>query len=143
MITVTVPGDPVPQGSLRTGGRGQLFYSNAAYLKPYRTAVATAVKEAAGEAHETWTGPVTVRVLFIFERPKSHLLKSGALRKGIAEEKLTPPDLDKLVRSILDAVTQSGVYADDSQVTVIKAAKDYGETACTHLQISEGERKDS
>lgn len=135
MITVTIPGVPVPQGSLRAGGRGQLFYSNAAYLKPYRTAVASAVREAAGDSHEQWTGPVTVRVLFLFERPKSHVLKSGALRKGQPPEKLTPPDLDKLTRSVLDAITQSGVYADDAQVTVLEAAKDYGPEALTRLEI--------
>ena len=138
LITVTVPGDPVPQGSLRAGNRGQLFYSNAAYLKPYRTKIADAVRDAAGETHEQWTGPVTVRALFVFERPKSHFLKSGGLRKGQHEEKLTPPDLDKLMRSVLDAITQSGVYRDDAQVTVLEAAKDYGPVAVTRLQIEGG-----
>jgi Holliday junction resolvase RusA-like endonuclease len=141
MITVTIPGTPVPQGSLRSGGRGQLFYSNAAYLKPYRNNIADAVRQAAGASHEQWTGPVTVRVLFLFERPKSHVLKSGGLRRGIANEKLTPPDLDKLTRSVLDAITQSGVYADDAQVTVLEAAKDYGPEACTHLQIESSEER--
>jgi Holliday junction resolvase RusA-like endonuclease len=36
-----------------------------------------------------------------------------------------PPDLDKQIRSILDALT--GVaYGDDSQVTRILASKEYG-----------------
>jgi Holliday junction resolvase RusA-like endonuclease len=134
-ICVTVPGEPVPQGSLRSGGRGQLFYSNASRLKPYRTNVAAAVREEAGDGHEQWTGPVTVRVAFTFERPTSHVKKNGELRAGVAFDKVTAPDLDKLARSVLDAITQSGVYADDAQVVILAAEKAYGPEAETWLEI--------
>lgn len=134
-ICVTVPGDPIPQGSLRAGNRGQLFYGNAQRLKPYRTRIASFVRDEAGEGHEQWTGPVTVRASFTFERPPSHLRKNGELRSGFAIDKLTAPDLDKLTRSVLDAITESGVYADDAQVTVIEARKGYGPAALTWLEI--------
>lgn len=40
-------------------------------------------------------------------------------------EPTVPPDLDKQVRSILDALTGIA-YKDDSQVTTISASKEYG-----------------
>ena len=51
---------------------------------------------------------------FYFARPKS-------LNKSILQ-KTTRPDVDKLIRAVLDALTGI-VYADDSQVTAVSAAK--------------------
>lgn len=138
-LTLTIPGEPIPQGSLQSGGRGQLFYSNAARLKPYRTAIATAVRDLAGETHEQWTGPVTVRALFVFQRPKYHFTSRGELKPTAPIDKLTPPDTDKLLRSVLDAITQSGVYGDDAQVVFAEGRKEFGAEAMTWLEIEHQE----
>jgi len=109
-----VPGTPVPQGSLRSNGRGGLFYSNAAQLKPYRTKIADCIRAALGPNHASIDAPIHVAMTFYFaplQKPKVH--------------KLSAPDLDKLSRSILDAVTESGLYVDDSRVVGLSASKLY------------------
>lgn len=49
-------------------------------------------------------------------------------------------DLDKLIRNVLDALTDAGVYMDDRQVTNVQATKCYvalGEVAHTLIEIWE------
>jgi len=59
---------------------------------------------------------VKVELDFIVTKPKS-------TKRAFPSVK---PDLDKLVRAVLDGLT-GVVYEDDSQVIMIKASKTYGE----------------
>ena len=60
-------------------------------------------------------GPISISMQFFYERGKTVTRATPTV----------PPDLDKQIRSILDALT--GVaYVDDSQVTRIDATKEYG-----------------
>lgn len=59
---------------------------------------------------------VFAEVTFYFQRPQSN-------KKGT--HKTTKPDIDKLIRSVLDGMT-SIVYHDDSQVTAVSAEKVFG-----------------
>ena len=69
---------------------------------------------------------VEVEIRFTFIRPKSHLKKSGELTKSAPLFKITYPDIDKLARAVLDALT--GVfYEDDSQVVHLVVHKDYAD----------------
>ncbi|WP_312811096.1 RusA family crossover junction endodeoxyribonuclease [Corynebacterium variabile] len=117
MTTFHVAGVPAPQGSknaYRRGGRVVLVESSKK-VKPWRAAVAQAATIAYLHA-EPIDGPVTVEVEFILPRPKS-------LPKRITDM-VRKPDLDKLVRSTLDAL--SGIaYVDDNRVTRIVATKTY------------------
>lgn len=134
MTTFHVAGVPAPQGSknaYRRGGRVVLVESSKK-VKPWRAAVAQAATIAYLHA-EPIDGPVTVEVEFILPRPKS-------LPKRITDM-VRKPDLDKLVRSTLDAL--SGIaYIDDNRVTRIVATKTYAaspEDAGAHITITEGE----
>jgi Holliday junction resolvase RusA-like endonuclease len=49
------------------------------------------------------------------------------------------PDLDKLLRSTLDGLTDAGVWRDDSQVVSISAAKVYAKNGDTPGVIIEVE----
>lgn len=62
---------------------------------------------------------------FTFERPKSHVKRNGDLRSGYSEYHVQRPDVDKLCRAILDALT-GVVYHDDSQVISLSAVKQWG-----------------
>ena len=64
------------------------------------------------------SGPVRVHVSFYLPKPKS------APKRTIPHVK--KPDIDKLMRAILDAL-KGVVWTDDSQVTSISATKDYAE----------------
>lgn len=105
-----VPGSPAPQGSKRHVGNGRMVESSAA-VGPWRERVALAV-HACG-----WpilTGPVEVWLLFVLPRPKSAPRRTPPAVKR--------PDIDKLVRAILDAITGIAIR-DDSLVTDLHAAK--------------------
>jgi len=61
-------------------------------------------------------GPVSLSVSFYLPRPKSLRAKT--------KPHVTKPDLDKLVRSVKDGLTQI-VWHDDSQVVEVRAWKAY------------------
>lgn len=106
-----VPGAPAPQGSKRHVGRGILIESSK-NVGPWRERVALA-------AHSNAAGlldpPVSVRLDFIMPRPKS-----APKTKTLAAVKR--PDIDKLARAILDALTDVWLR-DDSHVVELCATK--------------------
>jgi crossover junction endodeoxyribonuclease RusA len=112
-IALFVPGTPAPQGSKRHVGNGRMIESSAA-VGPWRERVALAAHNALrASAQRPMVGPVTVILTFWMPRPKS-------ARAGAAATKR--PDLDKLVRAVLDALTGIA-FVDDSQVIRIDASK--------------------
>jgi crossover junction endodeoxyribonuclease RusA len=72
-------------------------------------------------------GPVKISCNFIFHRPKSAATRQFPHVK---------PDLDKLIRAVLDGLT--GVaYDDDSQVVLISAAKTYGNNEGVWVEVAQ------
>ncbi len=120
MITATalkffVPGRPAPQGSKRHVGRGVLIESSKE-LQPWRERVALAAHNAMHAAGTTlFTTAVTVNLEFVMRRPLS-------TPKSYTPHATRQPDLDKLQRAILDAITGT-VLADDALVVEIHARK--------------------
>lgn len=116
-----VEGHPVPQGSKRivgVGGRPRLIDTNANHLKPWRAKVtAVAVEALAGRDPIPRDVPVRVVLEFLMPRPKS-------VRRVWPT---VPPDIDKTIRAILDALTDAGVWGDDSQVVSLSAVKRYAD----------------
>ena len=125
-IEFFVPGLPIAQGSKRHVGNGVMVES-AKGLKDWRHAI-TDTAWTYRLQQEQWTGPVYVRLTFYFPRPKSHHVAGDPSRpvKPTAPGYPTGrPDLDKLVRAVLDAMTAASVWRDDSQVVSIEAMKGY------------------
>lgn len=111
MIRLFVPGVPAPQGSKRHLGNGVMVESSKA-VKPWRVDVAWAARAAFAERID---GPAAVELEFVMPRPKSTPKRS-------TPPAIKRPDIDKLERAILDAL--SGVaYRDDSQVVELVARK--------------------
>ncbi|MCK7676413.1 RusA family crossover junction endodeoxyribonuclease [Corynebacterium sp. CCM 9187] len=106
-----VPGIPAPQGSKRHVGNGRMIESSRK-VGPWRDAVALAARAAVCTPID---GPVRVRMAFRLPRTK-------AMRHKPAPPMVQKPDLDKLVRSTLDALTGIAFH-DDSQVTEVSAMK--------------------
>lgn len=124
-------GNPMPQGSKTPGqtkdGRLYVRENGGERHKAWREAVRRAAVEAAqkpaygvGEpaVWETVQGAVAVDVLFLFEARKGVKDAEGAV-------KISSPDLDKLVRSVLDSLTDAAVWADDARVVDLQARKRY------------------
>ena len=122
VLELKVRGMPRPQGSMRAFVRGGKPIITAASkgLKGWRDLVAFAASAAAQDedAEMVEKGPVHVDMMFSLPRPKAEPKK----RRTWPDRR---PDLDKLVRAVLDALT--GVaFRDDSQVVSMFAAKDWG-----------------
>lgn len=113
-IAFSVPGKPAPQGSKKHVGRGILVESSKE-LGPWRERVALAAREARA-AHPIWAGEaLTVRLGFVMPRPTSTAKRS-------TPPAVKRPDVDKLARAILDALTHV-LFEDDSAVVDLHAEK--------------------
>lgn len=127
-LTFEVIGTPAPQGSKRHVGNG-IMVESSAKVKPWRHDVALAATAAAeGTGWTAPDGPLSIRVRFLLRRPTGHYGTGKNADRLRASAPLWPgvkPDLDKLVRSTLDALTTSGVIGDDSRVVRLTASKDY------------------
>lgn len=125
---VLVRGQPAPQGSKTRTANGGMRESSRA-VAPWREAVRTETA-AALEAAPAYTPPLaaTVHLTFTVRRPATHY---GTGRNALTLKENAPPhprgrpDLDKLVRATLDALTDAGALVDDSNVVRLHAAKCY------------------
>jgi Holliday junction resolvase RusA-like endonuclease len=126
-MRITVYGKPITQGSkVRT--RWAMRDANGETLHPWRDNVRSAALDALKLEPGFLSAPVIVDIRFTFARPNSHygVGKNAGKVKGGA-----PPfpssrnagDIDKCARAILDALTDAGVFADDSQVVELDARK--------------------
>lgn len=107
-----VYGIPGPQGSKRfvgtsKSGRGIMIESSAK-VKPWREAVVAAARRAKGD-NPPLDGPLVVSMVFTLPKPAS----APKRRRSYPCRK---PDLSKLIRSTEDALTDAGIWADDSRV---------------------------
>jgi Holliday junction resolvase RusA-like endonuclease len=59
--------------------------------------------------------------------PKSHLKANGEEKASTPFFHCVKPDLDKLIRAVLDALTDAKVISDDAHICTIHALKDYGQ----------------
>lgn len=118
-ISFVVRGTPVPQGSARAfvvNGHAVITSANK-NLKSWRLLVSAEAQRYAPTP--IWSCPVVVSVTFLLTRPKSH-------PKRKVTWPTSRPDLDKLIRAILDGLTGI-IFADDSQVIGLEAKKAWGD----------------
>ena len=109
-----VPGIPVAQGSKNAYRRGEriVLVETAKRLPAWRYQISHAARELNKELIEF--DAVRVTLLFMLPQPK----------KPVRQYPTTKPDIDKLSRAVLDALT-GVLYKDDSQVTQLDAQKVY------------------
>lgn len=120
MTTFFVPGIPAPQGSKSFKGfRGgkPILAESSAKVKPWRTLVTTFAYERRDHASPI-VGACDVSLIFYLPRPASVSVRKRPFPS-------VKPDLDKLIRSTLDGLTDAGMFGDDSQVIVLSAEKHY------------------
>lgn len=125
-LVFTVYGTPATKGSLKPVPRGKHFALVESHTtsKPWREAVkwaalqAIADREGTGDPFATLSGPVEVRVVFSFAKPKS----APKTRRTWPVTR-SSGDVDKLLRNLFDALVDAGVMADDSQVVDVRAQK--------------------
>jgi len=136
-----VPGIPQPQGSTKSFKRGGkvITTSDNAKLRPWRDAVCWHAREAAAGRRQ-FAGPVIVSAVFWLPRPAGHFgsgRNAGQLRASAPSHPAVKPDLDKLLRGVLDALSEAGVWRDDAQVVGLgEVAKRYSDKpgACIAIE---------
>lgn len=127
-LQVTVEGSPVPQGSFRHVGNGRIISANPK-LNSWRQTIADQVSQQTPV--RLIEGACVVRLVFTLPRPKSVPIKRRATPT-------TKPDLDKLVRATLDAISLERyvqILTDDSIVTDLHAAKRYDDHTPAGVRI--------
>lgn len=133
-VRIVVEHTAAPQGSKRSLGPGRPMIESSQRVRPYRQAVrdaATAVIEA--RDLPTITGPVRVRLTFVFPRPAGHWRtgRNAHLLRPTAPaypDTQTAGDVDKLTRATLDALScksGAGLIRNDALVVDLTARKAY------------------
>ena len=113
MIEFFVEGNPAPQGSKRHVGRG-IMVESCKRLPEWRKAVGVAAQSVIDYVIPRGA-PVRVTIVFYLPPPKSFRGNGDMVKR---------PDLDKLARACLDALTGIA-FEDDSQVTDLCVSKQY------------------
>lgn len=114
-IEFVIEGTAIPQGSKRHVGNGRMIEANP-NLRAWRSVVTAAARQASNDFTQfEKSAGVEIELTFFMPKPKTVTRSMPTVK----------PDLDKLVRSILDGVTDSGIWVDDSQVVKITARKNY------------------
>ena len=120
-INLDIYGDPAPQGSKRVFN-GRVVEAAGEKLKRWRREIARECLVARESNDVFFSGPVMVNVVFYMPRPKT-------ISKDKRPWPTVPPDLDKLVRGLLDGIGQSEmIWGDDSQVVCLIADKVYADS---------------
>jgi crossover junction endodeoxyribonuclease RusA len=118
-----VRGRPVPQGSMKFVRPGVMIHSRSQDLALWRADIA---RNAELFGFKPIASAVKVELDFIMSKPKS-------AKRAFPSVK---PDLDKLIRAVLDGLT--GVaFEDDSQVILIQSSKTYGENQGVWIRIEQ------
>lgn len=137
MITFTVHVIPVAKGRPRIGrvaGRPMAF-------TPAKTRQAEADFIALADPHAPpapLQGPIDIRLVFVLPIPQS---RPAWWKMAAAAGRVYPakkPDLDNLVKLVLDSFNRSGRWwRDDAQVVEVQAGKSYGDTPQTQVRMYE------
>lgn len=125
-LHVTVTGRPAPQGSKGHGAAGQLR-EQSRYLPAWRAAI----KKAVYREYKALGLPPGDLPLF------RGAVEFGATFWVPADRRAdSPPDLDKLLRGLWDALTAARVWEDDSRVVAILwAAKQHAANGSTGADL--------
>jgi Holliday junction resolvase RusA-like endonuclease len=146
VITFTVHGLPAPQGSKRAivnpHTKKVALLESSARVAPWRSDVRDAAIDALTLAYDglpsPLPGPVAVELAFRFPRPQAHYLPVNSRRSRRALQPSAPiwpagkPDLDKLARAVLDALTGL-VWVDDAQVVDLGLRKRFADDEAVGL----------
>ena len=128
MLSFWAAGTPAPKGSKIRTRYGMRESSKR--VKPWEEAVKAAAMDAMDaddEFQPIEEGGVELHATFTFKRPLSHYGTGrnwNQMKERYWYAQMTrKPDVDKLARATMDALTAAGVWADDAQVHLLQAEK--------------------
>jgi len=127
----TIPGIPIPQPRQRVAVRFGHATTYTPAKHPVNAFKATARLAAADARVVSYNGPVAIRAEFVLPKPASRTKKRDA---WVLSPVATKPDLDNLIKSLLDALTGL-CWHDDAQVARMEVLKRYVVTDKTGAAI--------
>ena len=135
MIKFTIIGKPIPLKRHRVARNGRM------YDPSYKDKKNTWLQIAKYKPKYPLAGDIMVKVIFTMPRPKHHY-RTGKfkdiLKDGMPDRHSLTPDLDNLVKFLLDTIQgKDRMICDDSQVCMLQAEKIYGRKGKTEIIIEE------
>jgi crossover junction endodeoxyribonuclease RusA len=123
----TVQGRAVPQGSLRAMKlkTGAVVTPQEPKVLKWRSDVRAGLYAREGAMQPT-AEAFHVEMTFCFRRPNNHHTSKGNLTTRAPRYHMQHPDVDKLIRAVLDALT-GVVWHDDKQVVYVRGHKQWSE----------------
>ena len=120
VIIFEIPMAAVPKARPRVTRAGITY--TAAKTKRWENSVAIIARSAYGGV--PLDGPLHLALDFVLPRPQR-------LRRKKDDPGLIPadrkPDLDNLIKSVMDGISRAGLWVDDARVVSLSAAKYYAE----------------
>lgn len=129
-LSFEIPGDPRGKGRPKFARRGAFVQTYTDdRTAAYENLVALAAKSAMSTCTppiDRFEGPVALCLTATFGIPKSASKKARAAMLAGDQKHTKLPDLDNVLKAVLDGCNQI-VFRDDSQVVGIVAHKQYGD----------------
>ena len=135
MIKFTIHGKPIALKRHRPSARGGYYDPSSKDKKQIWLQIAK------HKPKMPFAGDIMIKLVFTMPRPKNqyrtgkykHLLKDN-----VSEYHSYKPDLDNLVKFLLDTISGKGrMICDDSQICMLQAEKVWGFTGKTEVVIEE------
>ena len=133
-VSFSVPGAPVGKARARSGN-GRHYTPKKA--RDYEGLVFACFKEAHANFETIPAGtPIAISITVFYPIAKSDSKKVRAEKLSAKRLPVIKPDIDNVVKAILDALQgESGAYTNDSQVCCIFAQKFYSEHPRVDVEI--------
>lgn len=141
MIDLIVYGDPKGQPRPKAFSRGGIAkVYDPGTAEGWKGQIALAVKEE-GVNGIMLENPVILTITAFFARPKGHFhtgKKAGVVKPTAPTYHTSKPDFDNVAKAACDALTQLGIWRDDSLVVQATVTKLYSDKAAwTKITIRE------
>jgi len=136
ILNLTIQGKPATQGSkIPMPGKRFGVKDSCKELPAWRHYVALEARKKYRD-HIVRDRPLSMTLIFVRPRPKSHLRKNGAVKPTAPKYPTTRPDSIKMARAIEDALA-GVIYHDDSQIVKHEILKIYGNRYETTIRVEE------
>lgn len=141
IVECFIRGRPLPQPRARaTWHNGRPVWYTPGGVNAWKRTVQITLLQAGLPPREVRErGAVHLETRFAFPRPRTQYRAAGHLRPDAPTFHVQRPDLDNLLKAVMDALTETGAWHDDAQVFSVRAARQWCEsieTAGCHLVIA-------
>lgn len=109
-------GPPVAMGRPRMTRHGRAY--TPAKSREYMAGAVEQIQHQFGNAAQLANQPLRLQLVFVHKRP-------ARIKSNRRTPKTTKPDIDNLIKMVMDALTKSGIWLDDNIVTEVAASDWY------------------